>query len=129
MIAGILGLFKIIMSLASYLAVGAVAGFLARFLPVIPAMCVGAIMFAATAYWVASSDDSALRAQNKALAAKADELRMTTQALLNTLQEQAKAAEHNEAVMHDLHERLADMDENPECAIPKGIVDELNRIK
>jgi len=128
-IASILGFIKIVVSLATWLAAGAVAALAGRVLPVVPAMVVGAVFVAGTAYWVNPASKDALKAQNRALMAKRDELVLTTRELEKTLSTLLRASEDNEKIVEDLRDQLANMEDRPECIIDKGIVDELNKIR
>lgn len=138
---GILGEIKawigLLASLWVWLAIGGAIGFLGGLFrqwlgyPGVAVMG-AAIMFAFVFFnWAADDSDkiARLEAENKALTLKAKELRLTAEALRDTLGELSKAAQHNEAVMTDLRAKLDAMPDRPECVIDKDIVDELNRIK
>jgi len=129
----ILTFLKTVVSLASFLGAGAAAALIGqvvgRYLSPLVGIVCGAIVVGAMAFWVWTSDDTALKAENEALRAKRDELVLTTQALRKTLQSLREASESNAKVMEDLRDQVAAMEDRPECNIDGSIVDELNRIR
>lgn len=129
MIAWIVGSIKIVASLATFLAAGAVAAIVGRFLPIGAAAVAGAVIVGVTAFAVETNTNSALKAQNAALRAKQTELVLTTRALEKSLSEALRASKANSKVMTDLREKLAATPDRSDCVIDKGIVDELNKIR
>lgn len=79
------------------------------------------------------TDDSAqiarLKAENRALTLKAEELRVTGRVLRNTLSELSEQNENNEEVMGRLRAKLAKVPDRPDCVIDEEIVDELRKIQ
>lgn len=133
LIASIGAFFKTLASLVSFIGAGAAAYALGRiverFFGLVGGLATGAAVVAAMAFWVWTADTTKKDIYIKQLEAKQTELRLTTEALRNTLKELSKAAEYNEQVMVDLRSKLDALPDRPDCVIDKDLVDELNRIR
>lgn len=129
--------FAAVMAVWAALAIGAIGGVVGaafRFWwGLAGSAAVGAVTVAIVLFGGFVTDESdriaRLKAENKALTLKTEELRVTGAALRNTLSELSRASLHNEKVMADLQAKLDATPDKPECIISKEIVDELNKIQ
>ena len=76
-----------------------------------------------------SAEIDRLRAENRRLELKQEELRATGLALRETLAELAEQNAANERTMEDLRGKLDDWKEDPNCTIPGDIIDDLRKIR
>jgi hypothetical protein len=138
----IAGLFAGVWVYITLFAVGAVVGvcawFAGRFFGVFAAAAVGAAALVAAysfdamdrfANERAQAEIARLEAANRAKAAKIDEITVTNAELNDFLDEERIAAQSNSDTLARVNAKLDAMEDRPDCAVPKDILDELENLR
>ena len=128
--AAIALLTKFLLFLGAGAVIGVAATVLRPWLGIVGNAIMGAAVVAVLVLSGWATDDSKrvrqLEAENQRLERKTTELKLLAKANEKFAEEAREAQAHNEKVMEQLRSKMGTL---PDCTIPKGIVDELRKIR